>query len=187
MPISLGLTLSNKRARWWPVALMALAIPLGIWLASMSLVSISEKEAHAEEGVDESNEIPSDVSIEGRVLGIDGKPASAIRVIALPKAWSTQSGLPPETTTDRKGEFRFKNLPDGPCDIDVTPVPLTNQPNMRIEGVVLKEGEPVHVELSLEQKYEFAGHVIDADGEPCTTLASRTGRRSRSLPLASTE
>ena len=106
------------------------------------------------------------VSVAGRVIGIDGKPAVGYRVTALPEAWSADWGEMPSTTTDEQGAFSFRNLPDGPCDVAATSTPLTNQPNMRIEDVPLKKGKPVHVELSLEQKYSFGGRFLDNAGKP---------------------
>ena len=45
----LGSSPSNKRARWWPAGLLALAVPLAIWLASTSIASPGANEARAEE------------------------------------------------------------------------------------------------------------------------------------------
>ncbi len=45
----LGTSSSNKRARWWPVVLLALAVPAAIWLVSMSIALPTENEAQAEE------------------------------------------------------------------------------------------------------------------------------------------
>jgi len=45
----LGLSPSNKRARWWPAGLLALAVPLAIWLASTSIASSAANKARAEE------------------------------------------------------------------------------------------------------------------------------------------
>ncbi|MHC4180592.1 MAG: M56 family metallopeptidase, partial [Planctomycetota bacterium] len=50
----LGLSASNRRARWWPVGLLALAVPLAIWLASTSIVWPTENETRAEEVVDDT-------------------------------------------------------------------------------------------------------------------------------------
>ncbi len=36
----LGLSASDKKTRWWPVALMALAVPLAIWLVSMNITEV---------------------------------------------------------------------------------------------------------------------------------------------------
>jgi hypothetical protein len=74
----------------------------------------------------------------------------------------------PSTMTGTDGTFAFRGLPDGPCDVSATPVPLTDQPNMRIVGVVLRKGAPVHVTLSLEEKYSFGGWFTDAAGKPQT-------------------
>ena len=49
----LGLSASDKRARWWPVGLLALAVPSAIWLASTSIVSPTENETRAEEVFDD--------------------------------------------------------------------------------------------------------------------------------------
>nr|MDA3857583.1 carboxypeptidase-like regulatory domain-containing protein [Roseovarius sp.] len=112
--------------------------------------------------------IPSDdgVSITGQVTGVTGKPASAYRVTAWPEKWSASWGLMPSVMTDTDGTFTFRGLPDGPCDVSATPVPLTDQPNMRIQGVVLKKKEPVRVTLSLEEKHSFNGRFTDAAGKP---------------------
>lgn len=107
-----------------------------------------------------------DVSITGQVVGLDGQPAVGYRVTALPEKWSGQHGWPPTTYTDENGAFVFHKLPDGPCDVAVTSNPKTNQPNIRIEGVVLKKGKPIDVHLSLEQRFTFGGRVIAAAGEP---------------------
>ena len=106
------------------------------------------------------------VSITGQVTGVTGKPADVYRVTALPKEWSASWGEMPETMTGTDGSFTFRGLPDGPCDVSATPVPLTDQPNMRIQGIVLKKGAPVQVTLSLEKKYSFGGWVTDASGQP---------------------
>ncbi|MBP8303903.1 MAG: hypothetical protein KBE04_07240 [Phycisphaerae bacterium] len=106
------------------------------------------------------------VSVTGRVIGVDGKPASVYRVTALPQEWSASWGLMPQTMTSPDGTFSFNGLPDGPCDVSATPVPLTDQPNLRIQGIVLKKGEPVHVTLSLEEKYSYGGRFTDAAGRP---------------------
>jgi len=50
----LGLSASDKKARWWPVALTALAVPLAIWLVSTSIVSSTGNETAAEEVTDDS-------------------------------------------------------------------------------------------------------------------------------------
>ena len=50
----LGLSASTKRARWWPVALLAMAVPLAIWLASMSIASPPQNEIQAEEVIDDT-------------------------------------------------------------------------------------------------------------------------------------
>jgi len=109
---------------------------------------------------------PAGVSIRGRVIGIDGKPAVGYDVTASPEVWSAYSGAMPPTTTDERGAFSFRNLPDGPCDVSATANPKTNQPNIRIENVALKKGHPVDVTLSLEQKYSFGGRFTDAAGRP---------------------
>ncbi len=36
----LGLSASHKKARWWPVALMTLAVPLAIWVVSMNVMEV---------------------------------------------------------------------------------------------------------------------------------------------------
>jgi hypothetical protein len=108
----------------------------------------------------------SNVSITGQVIGTDGKPAIAYRVTALPGKWSTMHGMMPSVVTGADGTFTFRGLPDGPCDVSATPAPLTDQPNMRVERVVLKKGEPVNVTLSLEEKHSFSGRFTDAKGRP---------------------
>lgn len=45
----LGASSSNKRARWWPVALVALAVPLAVGLASTSVHSSTQNETRAAE------------------------------------------------------------------------------------------------------------------------------------------
>ena len=45
----LGLSASERKSRWWPVALMGLAVPLAIWLASITIVMPTENETRAEE------------------------------------------------------------------------------------------------------------------------------------------
>ncbi|MGD9126089.1 MAG: efflux RND transporter permease subunit, partial [Planctomycetia bacterium] len=44
----LGLSAPNKKARWWPVGLLTIAIPLMIWLVSMNFGSPAEHKAQAE-------------------------------------------------------------------------------------------------------------------------------------------
>jgi hypothetical protein len=114
--------------------------------------------------------IPKDdnVSITGNVTGIRGKPADVYRVTASPRKWNTSWGEMPVTMTGTDGTFAFRGLPDGSCDVSVTPVPLTGLPNMRIEGIVVKSGSPVHIALSLEEKYAFSGRFTDAEGRPQT-------------------
>ncbi len=51
----LGFSASTSRARWWPVALLALAVPLVIWLASTSIVASTENETRAEEVIDDGS------------------------------------------------------------------------------------------------------------------------------------
>lgn len=45
----LGLSSSSKRAPWWPIALLALAVPLAIWLASTNVHSSTENQTLAAE------------------------------------------------------------------------------------------------------------------------------------------
>jgi len=45
----LGLSASDKKARWWPVALMALAVPLGLWFAFAQNSSAGSSDALAAE------------------------------------------------------------------------------------------------------------------------------------------
>ncbi len=52
----LGLSASNKKARWWPVGLLAVAVPLAIWLASTRIVASTENETRAEEDVASTSE-----------------------------------------------------------------------------------------------------------------------------------
>ena len=54
----LGTSPSNKQARWWPVALLAMAVPLAIWAASTSLVSSTANEIRAGEVVDGASGSP---------------------------------------------------------------------------------------------------------------------------------
>jgi len=108
----------------------------------------------------------STVSITGRVTNIVGGPATGYRVTAQPRVGSSQTAWQPTVMTDEDGNFTFRGLPDGPCNVSATPTPLTNQPNIEIMDIVLKKGEPVHVELSLERKYHYAGRVTDAEGKP---------------------
>jgi beta-lactamase regulating signal transducer with metallopeptidase domain/protocatechuate 3,4-dioxygenase beta subunit len=75
----LGSSPSNKRARWWPVGLLALAVPLAIWLAPTSVFSSTENETRAEEVADDAadtspSEKPAkaDLKIEARVVGVGG-------------------------------------------------------------------------------------------------------------------
>ena len=50
----LGLSASQKKARWWPVALMTLAVPLAIWLVSMNMITPTESQIRAEEVIDDT-------------------------------------------------------------------------------------------------------------------------------------
>jgi hypothetical protein len=114
------------------------------------------------------------LSITGQVTNVVGGPAVGYRVTAAPRVGSSQTAWLPTTMTDDNGNFTFRGLPDGPCSVSATPTPLTNQPNIEIMDVVLKKGKPVHVELSLERKYHYAGRVTNAEGKPqsdCIVMA----------------
>ncbi|NQV32256.1 MAG: hypothetical protein HQ515_06150 [Phycisphaeraceae bacterium] len=106
------------------------------------------------------------ISILGTVTGIDGKPAVGYRVTALPRQGSSNSYWPPMVMTDHYGEFIFRGLPSGPCEVSVTPNPKTNQPNIRVLGVDLNGDSTIRVVLSLEQKYSFKGRFTDTAGRP---------------------
>ena len=98
----LGLSPSTQRARWWPVGLLALAVPLAIWLASMSIVSSTENETRAEEV---SDDLADTLSLEARVVGIDGVISNPVEIeIAAddddPVDTSVNVGNSPKVTVD---------------------------------------------------------------------------------------
>lgn len=61
----LGTSPSNRRARWWPVALLALAVPLALCLATAGVVSSTENDTRAEEVVDDTVDLASSDSANG--------------------------------------------------------------------------------------------------------------------------
>ncbi len=70
----LGLSASSKRARWWPVTLLALAVPLGLWFAFAPSSPTGPSEVlAAEENEDDPKETYSSLNLEVRVVGVDGK------------------------------------------------------------------------------------------------------------------
>ncbi len=104
-------------------------------------------------------EMNADVSIDGKVIGIDGKPAIGYRVTALCEKHAGSMGWPPTVSTDQKGKFVFHKLPDGSCDVAVTSNSRTNQPNIRIESVVLKKAIRLMSSYLWNRNFRSAGNL----------------------------
>jgi len=55
---------AHERARWWPVGLLALLVPLGIWSASTSFVQPAQGETQAEVGEETEDEVASKIGFD---------------------------------------------------------------------------------------------------------------------------
>ncbi len=74
----LGLSPPNRQDRWWPAGLLALTVPLAIWLATTSIVSPPQNDALAGEFVSEAE--AGAVSIAGRATDVAGKTSCGLPV-----------------------------------------------------------------------------------------------------------
>jgi hypothetical protein len=112
-----------------------------------------------------------DGQISGRVRGLDGKPASEVR-IGLAKVWNGPEGQSPSRfpqfvrTTDRSGQFHFGNIPPGRYYLLAgrvdAPVyyPGTSKPN---------EGKVFNVDF----KSTFTGLEFQLAAHPGATVSGR--------------
>ena len=105
------------------------------------------------------------ISIQGRVIGSNGKGAANYVVYVEHEEWKNNTGDLPVEMTDKDGYFTFYNLPAGLYDVFANPVGK-GQPMLRITGIRLTEKKPVEVELDFEHKFTFSGRVTDAADQP---------------------
>jgi protocatechuate 3,4-dioxygenase beta subunit len=106
--------------------------------------------------------------IEGRVIGLDGRPIAGIEVIASKEdrgGWYWD-GLPPSrATSGEQGRFTLDWLKAGACEIhaydDVRPE--VGRGRADIECIA---GQTTNCDVRLDRGNTISGHVVDKDGAP---------------------
>lgn len=124
-------------------------------------------------------------SINGRVLGDDGKPFADIAVYL----YSSSGAISPRSAlTDASGRFQFQNLPHGFYGVRASPpayVELPDESRSPWEGRPIRTGD--YVQLTLVKGGVITGTVLNGQGEPLVAAYVRAIRvrdsRGRRLPL----
>jgi protocatechuate 3,4-dioxygenase beta subunit len=99
-------------------------------------------------------------SIEGTVIGRDGKPMAGLTINANPT--QRGGGNPPAATTDKEGNFSFKGLAAGRYNVSFS----TSYPQFRMSKTVeVQAGEPTRWDVDLSKLIEVTGKIT-LNGKP---------------------
>jgi beta-lactamase regulating signal transducer with metallopeptidase domain len=173
----LGLTSSDKRPRSWPVALLALAVPLAVWLASTSVHSSTENQTLAAE----LNKAELDRWVEKADSPVQSEFDAAVDgLVAMgPKVAREMIPLLKTGRTDRLGLKVLERLAPEPSVqqilIDaIEEAQLNRNPNVIHCGLIAlgKSGNVAHADL-------IAAFLEKRDIAAMSALATLGGERAR--------
>ncbi|TAJ13612.1 MAG: sigma-70 family RNA polymerase sigma factor [Planctomycetota bacterium] len=106
--------------------------------------------------------------IEGRVLGIDGRPAAGVRVVQSPETgggWHDDAVPSAADTTDADGWFELEWIEPGTREVCASDSSRPELGRARV-NVTCIAGETARCELVLDLGNQIAGRVLDEQGAP---------------------